>query len=895
MRILEGTVIGRLSIAGLMLASGSVFGVEGAPATSSVMLSDGSEVLMADPLARESAGVLLAQGEGERSVLMRSDVIVKAPERVVRNAVASLGDGVRVVRPIGSDRFWVVSTPNVGEAVRIADLLNGLQGVEWAQVDRSRGVDRAAMESVRRLQSDRMERIRIAATAPGVAAVVRSNRDAAGPRGVAVDPQVPNQWHLTNTMNPGRDLNVGTIYADGVTGSGVTVSISSTGELQFDTTHPDLDEDAAANQGFNPAVSDTPNPFLSPDSIDTFLAGLIGAQINGQFGQGVAPGVRLSGLIRGTPLLEADAFQKRGGTVGVRLHPMRFQTGPEETYSYTTPDDSFQAGFSEFVSDALTTSFSFGRHRLGTVQVFSAGADGLFPLPAAYGGNGWTDFLAGTQVGVTVTNNYLVGPAYMGGMLHYYPPAGDRQSFVFNTVDESGIGDVFASLGSSVFASFYGTTVQTSVGGFDPPRAAVSTLPSSGFGALSESGLTLGSSNATGAAIGAGVIALMLEVNPSLTLRDIQHILQASSDPTGLDFNPTEEYFRPTRMGAYLAGIATPSFWETNAAFVRHSDVYGFGLVDADMAVSLARDWERVGRLFVLDTGLITSDDANGTFGGLPIPDAEIVETSDLSSMAVNNNNTSFLTFCVRDNIVIEGVEIMVTAEGVGNNDLAIWVDSPQGTHANLHYPTSLNPMGTADPDLVDNEADAGFAGSVVGQTTYAFYRHKFVSYKFWNEMAGGRWTIGFRDYGPDTEPPEGEEPDGMGDPGADNVLTLPPLFVPGDPTRTEKTVTEYRVRIYGTSVDAPPFLGCAPAETSCPGDVNGDGVVNFLDLAWFLDWYNTNNPLADINGDGAVTYPDLQAFLGLWVPGFCSPSGFPFNRPNPADSDPARPVVRPI
>ena len=61
----------------------------------------------------------------------------------------------------------------------------------------------------------------------------------------------------------------------------------------------------------------------------------------------------------------------------------------------------------------------------------------------------------------------------------------------------------------------------------------------------------------------AGGIALMLEANPSLTWRDVQGIIASTST---------------------VVSEEDPS-WVTNGAFLRHSNLYGFGIFDAVSAV----------------------------------------------------------------------------------------------------------------------------------------------------------------------------------------------------------------------------------------------------------------------------------------------------------------------
>ena len=52
-----------------------------------------------------------------------------------------------------------------------------------------------------------------------------------------------------------------------------------------------------------------------------------------------------------------------------------------------------------------------------------------------------------------------------------------------------------------------------------------------------------------------------------------------------------------------------------------------------------------------------------------------------------------------------------------------------------------------------------------------------------------------------------------------------------------------------------------------CPADVNGDGVVDVLDLlALLAAWGNAGGP-EDINGDGIVDVLDLLELLAAWGP----------------------------
>jgi hypothetical protein len=46
--------------------------------------------------------------------------------------------------------------------------------------------------------------------------------------------------------------------------------------------------------------------------------------------------------------------------------------------------------------------------------------------------------------------------------------------------------------------------------------------------------------------------------------------------------------------------------------------------------------------------------------------------------------------------------------------------------------------------------------------------------------------------------------------------------------------------------------------------DLNGDGVVDFIDVSLFINCYNAGAPCADINGDGVVNFFDISLFISL-------------------------------
>ncbi len=94
---------------------------------------------------------------------------------------------------------------------------------------------------------------------------------------------------------------------------------------------------------------------------------------------------------------------------------------------------------------------------------------------------------------------------------------------------------------------------------------------------------TFGGTSAAAATV-SGIIAMMLQANPNLTYRDVQHILVQAARQN--DFASED--------------------WATNGGgHAVHHD-YGFGVVDARKAVELASTWKAVRAESSQTTGVIT-------------------------------------------------------------------------------------------------------------------------------------------------------------------------------------------------------------------------------------------------------------------------------------------------
>lgn len=836
---------------------------------------------------------------------------------------------LRLVRPLDADTgVYHLDAGSPEAAVSVSPALRALATVRRVQLNQS-AVPAGRTGPVMHAGFTTPVAGNTSLQAPGIEIAPRpTTKDGVSTQGIAVDPLFGSQWHFINIAPAQRDNNIpASVYtSQGLSGTGVKVGFTNFGfNTHIDTDHTELDE----NYSFS--LSTPFDPVLLPDnSVMTSLAGIVSGEMDGSGIMGVAPGSTVAtynwpgGALSNT-FVEFQAYDWKRQQLDIKIFNTSGYVGrPIQGGNPGAPDG--------FVFTPLRNSFAFGRGGKGLVNIFSTGISQSAILPDPYGfppanpGDSWSPFDAlfqnTNELAVRqTTGGWSVGPFYAGAQVTNYPLANDRRSIILNTVAEDGFADVLGGSGPSVFASFYGGTTNQILSGNQgvSGRGVLTTVPgASNVGFFPAAGFVTGNESMTGPMIGAGVIALMLEVNPSLSIRDIQHILfqsiQESTKPANIkwpNFDINRNYigfgFPP-----FDPSIPTYSFWQVNTGLysggtvenqaIRHSDLYGFGMVDAELAIQKAANWQGTPKLLLLDTGFV------GNFNDpaidsedeieIEIPDATFLVSVDADGAAGIDGAAAVIPgpfvplpqFCVRQNVRIESVAIELTVTGAGAEDLYIVLESPNGTTSTLKLPATSNVVsGTSFDDVGDDDFDAN-TDIGINDTNYALYRHTFLTYKHWGELSGGQWNVFIADYGPDEANPEGEDAtdDGMGggDPGADMVISLGAFGLPGSAFREPKTVTGYRFMIYGTETGEPNFDGCPPAQTSCPGDLDGNGIVDIFDFFIYIQWFNEGNALADIDEDGDVDFDDLMAFRALWIPGFCDGDPNFGGRPRPGDSN---------
>uniref|UniRef100_A0A8C5QRK7 Proprotein convertase subtilisin/kexin type 7 n=1 Tax=Leptobrachium leishanense TaxID=445787 RepID=A0A8C5QRK7_9ANUR len=336
------------------------------------------------------------------------------------------------------------------------------------------------------------------------------------------DPKYPQQWHLHNSDSPGMDINVTGVWERNVTGVGVTVVVVDDGVQH---TIQDIQPNYSPEGSYD-LNSNDPDPMPHPDGGSdnhhgTRCAGEIAAVSNNSFcAVGVAYGSRIAGIrVLDGPLtdsMEAIAFNKH------------YQINDIYSCSWGPDDDGRTVdGPHQLGKAALQHGVIAGRKGFGSIFVVASGNGGQYNDNCNYDGYANSIY--------TVT----IGAVNEAGRMPFYA-------------------EECASMLAVTFSS-----------GDKMMRSIVT----SDWDLQKGTGCTEGHTGTSAAApIAAGMIALMLQVRPCLTWRDVQHIV----------------VFTAIRYEDNFAA------WETNGAGFSHSHQHGFGLLNAWKLTNAAKVWESV-------------------------------------------------------------------------------------------------------------------------------------------------------------------------------------------------------------------------------------------------------------------------------------------------------------
>jgi len=408
------------------------------------------------------------------------------------------------------------------------------------------------------------------------------------------DPIFPYQWHLENTGQSGGtselDLHVRNVWQNmNILGNGVVIGIVDNGVQH---THPDLSFNFVASDSWDFVDNDSdPSPDLGQDTAHgTTVAGLAAARDNFYCGLGVAYRAGIAGIrLTSKPVSDAE-----------EAIALSYQRQSIDIYTYTWgPEDNGQIleKPGPLTMQALALNTAQGRNSLGNIYVVAAG-----------NGNG------------------------KGDNINYDGLANSRFTIAVGSVDHNGKHSAYSEPGAALMVVAPGSGDGIFISGTD-----LQGLHGESCGDCQN---FINGTSASAAQV-AGVIALMIEANPHLTWRDVQHILIQSATKNDPD----------------------DSQWFQNAGGYNFNPKYGFGLVNAEAAVKKAIAWKSVN-----PSSFIPYKNQEN----MPIPDntpAGIISTINVSTAT---------------DYKIEHVEVIVNATHEYRGQLEITLTSPSGTKSVL-------------------------------------------------------------------------------------------------------------------------------------------------------------------------------------------------------------------
>lgn len=443
------------------------------------------------------------------------------------------------------------------------------------------------------------------------------------------------QWHLKNTAQynipdlvAGNDVNIEGVW-DSYKGNGINIAIVDSGVDYF---HPDLAPNYRADidtnlVGYPFAIDDAQPPCNFRHG--SYCAGCAAAKGNNS--EGIA-GAAFNAAIVGVRLLSggfvsdedvADAMNHMVNPVqtGNRVHISSNSWGPQERAAgqFVPLEPLTQA--------AILNGVNNGRGGKGTIYLFAHG-----------NGNCWGDY---GNADAYTSSQYTIAVGATGGNGKKSPYSEKGAALLINAPSSSNA-DGNCSLtpqGNPTYtATHFITTVDLSC------DHQIACLGGSCQYPLYYLGFT-GTSAATPTA--AGVIALVLQANPNLTWRDVQHLLVRTATKND-----------PTDAG-----------WVVNGAGFNFNHKHGFGRINAGAAVNALATWNY-----------------------LPTRATEVV-ASESTVVSIPDNNFAGIarsrTISGAANFRAEHVEVVVNVTHPKRSDLRFQLVSPNGTVATLHEPNT--------------------------------------------------------------------------------------------------------------------------------------------------------------------------------------------------------------
>ncbi|XP_058802575.1 furin-like protease 2 isoform X2 [Phymastichus coffea] len=447
------------------------------------------------------------------------------------------------------------------------------------------------------------------------------------------DPLFKEQWYLNGGAKDGFDMNLGPAWQKGYTGKGVVVSILDDG---IQTNHPDLllnyDHEASTDINDN---DDDPMPRDNGDNKHgTRCAGEVAAVAFNRF---CGVGVAYNASIGGVRMLDGpvnDAVEARAlGLNPDHIDIYSASWGPED-------DGKTVDGPGPLARRAFIYGVTSGRQGKGSIFVWASGNGGRHTDSCNC--DGYTNSIF----------TLSISSATQGGYKPWY-------------LEEC----------SSTLASTYSS-------GTPGNDKSVTTVDMDA--GLREDHICTVEHTGTSASapLAAGIVALALEANPTLTWRDMQYLVVLTSRSQPLE---------------------KESGWILNGVKRKVSHKFGYGLMDAGAIVSLAEQWTNVPAQRICKSQEINEDrQIDSTYS------YTLSVSMDVNGCASSLNEVRFL----------EHVQCKISLRFFPRGNLRLLLTSPMGTTSTLLFERPRDVLNSNFDDW------------------------PFLSVHFWGEKAEGRWTL---------------------------------------------------------------------------------------------------------------------------------------------------------
>ncbi|XP_033750587.1 furin-like protease kpc-1 isoform X1 [Pecten maximus] len=437
------------------------------------------------------------------------------------------------------------------------------------------------------------------------------------------DPKWPRMWYLHR--GEGLDMNVQSAWDQGVTGKGVVVTILDDG---IEKDHPDLirnyDERASYDVNSHDADPQPRYDYTNENRHGTRCAGEVAAHANNNI---CSVGVAYEASIGGVRMLDGDVTDS--------VEAQSLSLNPEHIHVYSAswgPDDDGRTvdGPATLARKAFHDGINLGRGGLGSIFVWASG-------------NGGRDFDSCNCDGYTNSIYTIsISSATENGNIPWYSEA---CSSTLATTYSSGSGGekqiVTTDLRKTCTESHTGTSAS--------------------------------------APLAAGICALALQANPSLTWRDLQHIVVMTAK----------------------RGNLRADDWTYNGVNRSVSHSFGFGLMDAGAMVRLAKNWTTVPTQNICEIRLQERN--------RPVPaNTKISVPLHTDGCIRTLNQVKYL----------EHVQARITLCAMRRGEISIYLRSPMGTRSTL---------------LARRQRDLSRDG---------FNNWAFMTTHNWGEYAKGTWTL---------------------------------------------------------------------------------------------------------------------------------------------------------